>query len=70
MDTNVVTLSSKYQIVIPRTIRESTGLRAGTSFEVISYDNRIELIPLRPLEALEGIFKGIDTNITREPDRL
>jgi AbrB family looped-hinge helix DNA binding protein len=53
MDTHVVTLSSKYQIVIPRTIRESSDLRAGTSFEVIAYDNRIELIPLRPLEALD-----------------
>jgi AbrB family looped-hinge helix DNA binding protein len=70
MDTHIVTLSSKYQVVIPRAVRESAGLRAGSSFEVISYDNRIELIPLKPLESLAGIFKGIDTNIAREPDRL
>jgi AbrB family looped-hinge helix DNA binding protein len=70
MDTNVVTLSSKYQVVIPHRIRESANLRAGTSFEVILYDNRIELIPLQPLKTLKGIFKGIDTTITRESDRL
>jgi AbrB family looped-hinge helix DNA binding protein len=66
MDTSVVTLSSKYQVVIPRKIRESANLQTGSSFEVILYDNRIELIPLQLLKTLKGIFKGIDTTITRE----
>jgi AbrB family looped-hinge helix DNA binding protein len=67
---NTVTLSQKYQVVIPKEIRATTGLRAGTSFEVISYGNRIEFIPLQPIQNLEGIFPGIDTTIMREDDRL
>jgi hypothetical protein len=46
------------------------GLEPGSSFEVLSYNNRIELIPLSPMKELKGIFKGIDTNIERDDDRL
>jgi AbrB family looped-hinge helix DNA binding protein len=67
---NTVTLSSKFQVVIPKDIRETIGLKAGTSFEVISYANRIELIPIRPMKKLKGILKGIDTNIVRDNDRI
>jgi AbrB family looped-hinge helix DNA binding protein len=67
---STVTLSSKYQVVIPKDIRENIGLKAGTSFEVISYSNRIELIPIQPMKKLKGIFKGIDTNIKRDDDRI
>ncbi|MDR2630901.1 MAG: AbrB/MazE/SpoVT family DNA-binding domain-containing protein [Spirochaetaceae bacterium] len=67
---NTVTLSSKYQVVIPKEIRETIGLKAGVSFEVISYSNRIELVPLRPMKDLKGILKGIDTNIMRDDDRI
>jgi AbrB family looped-hinge helix DNA binding protein len=67
---NIVTLSKEYQLVFPEEIRETIGLKAGTSFEVISYNNRIELIPIKPIRYLKGIFKGIDTNITRENDRF
>ena len=67
---NTVTLSSEYQLVIPKEIRETIGLKAGTSFEVISYNNRIELIPIKPMKNLKGIFHGIDTSIIRDDDRL
>jgi AbrB family looped-hinge helix DNA binding protein len=67
---NTVTLSNEYQLVIPKEIRETIGLKAGTSFEVISYNNRIELIPIKPMKNLRGIFRGIDTTIIRDDDRL
>ena len=67
---NTVTLSDEYQLFFPEEIRKTIGLKAGTSYEVISYNNRIELIPLRPIKNLKGIFKGIDTTIIREEDRL
>ena len=67
---NTVTLSSEYQLSIPKDIRELVGLEAGASFQIIPYNNRIELIPIKPIKTLKGIFKGIDTNITREDDRL
>ena len=67
---NTVTLSSKYQLNFPREIGESFGFEVGDSFEIISYNNRIELIPIKPIKKLKGIFEGIDTNIIRENDRL
>jgi AbrB family looped-hinge helix DNA binding protein len=63
---NQVTLSNKYQISIPKEIREKIGLKAGVSFEIIAYSNRIELVPIKPIKNL----KGIDTNIIREEDRI
>jgi len=67
---NTVTLSNEYQIIIPKEISESMGLEPGSSFEVLSYNNRIELIPISPIKKLKGIFKGIDTNIERDDDRI
>ena len=65
-----VTVSSKYQVVIPKEIRQTIGLQVGTTLEVISYANRIELVPIHPIRELKGVFKGIDTEISREEDRL
>jgi AbrB family looped-hinge helix DNA binding protein len=67
---NKVTLSNEYQVVIPKEVREKIGLKAGVSFEVITYSNRIELIPINPIKNLKGILKGIDTNIIRDEDRI
>ena len=67
---NTVTLSNEYQLVFPKEFRETIGLKAGTSFEVISYNNRIELIPIKTISKLKGMFKGIDTNIIRDDDRI
>ena len=64
------TLSSKYQIVIPKAVRETMGLKSGMQFQMIAYDNIIELILLQPMENLEGMFKGMDTkNIREKKDR-
>ena len=38
--------------------------------EVITYGSRIELVPIQPIKNLKGIFKGINTTIVREDDRL
>jgi len=65
-----VSVSPRFQVVIPRSIRQSLGLRAGQKFQVICYENRIELIPVRPARRMRGFLKGIDTSIEREPDRL
>ncbi|MDQ3249575.1 MAG: AbrB/MazE/SpoVT family DNA-binding domain-containing protein [Chloroflexota bacterium] len=64
-----VTVSPKYQIVIPARIRKSLAIQPGQKVQVILYDNRIELIPVKPIQAARGFLKGIDTTIEREPDR-
>jgi len=63
-------VSSKFQIVIPKNIREDIGLKIGTTLEIITYGNRIELIPIGPITNLKGYIKGINTDIDREDDRL
>ena len=65
-----VTISPKFQVVIPVEIRRQLGLKAGQKVQAIAYDDRIELIPLRPIETMRGFLKGIDTDISRPPDRL
>ena len=67
---NTVTLSGNYQLNFPQNLSETYGLEAGDTFEFISYNNRIELIPLRPIKKMKGIFRGIDTNVIREDDRI
>jgi AbrB family looped-hinge helix DNA binding protein len=66
----VVTVSPKFQVVIPRAIRDSLGLQAGQKVQAILYENRIELIPLKPIQEMRGFLKGIDTSVRREPDRV
>ena len=65
-----VTVSPKYQVVIPKTIREALKLQPGQKLCVIEYDGRIELIPDRDIAELRGFIKGIDTRFEREKDRL
>lgn len=66
---NTVTISPKYQIVIPKNIRERLGLLPGQKVQAIAYGARIELIPVRPAAEMRGFLRGIDTNIERETDR-
>jgi AbrB family looped-hinge helix DNA binding protein len=61
-----VTVSTKYQVVIPRAVRESLGLRPGQKVQVMLYQNTIQLIPLKPVKKMRGYLKGIDTAIERE----
>ena len=66
----VVTISPKFQVVIPQVIRDSLKLKAGEKVFVFQYDNRIEYIPQRKLKDMKGFLKGIDTDILRDDDRL
>ena len=65
-----VTISPKFQVVIPKAIRGDMGLKPGQKLHVIAHDNRIELIPVRPIRQMRGFLKGIDTSVEREVDRL
>lgn len=64
-----VTVSPKYQVVIPRAVRDNLRLRPGQKLQVIEYDGRIELVPDRPLKEFRGFLKGINTSFKREADR-
>ncbi len=70
IDMKTVTLSPKFQVVIPQTIREALNLVPGEKMRVIRYGNRVEFIPVRTAQQLRGLLRGIDTNIEREDDRL
>ncbi|MBI5412739.1 AbrB/MazE/SpoVT family DNA-binding domain-containing protein [Candidatus Peregrinibacteria bacterium] len=65
-----VTLSPKFQVVIPKEVRESLSLTSGIKLEVVPYGNRIELIPVESLKTLKGSLKGMDTILIREKDRI
>ena len=65
-----VTVSPKFQIVIPKVILEKLGLSSGHKVQAIVYGDRIELIPMRSIKEMRGFLKGIDTTVEREADRL
>jgi len=67
---HTVTISPKFQVVIPQAVREAMGLRSGEKAHVISFRNRIEIIPLRDIRSLRGYLKGIDTSFVRDGDRV
>ena len=65
-----VTVSPKFQVVIPLAVREGLKLVPGVKMQVVQFDNRVEFIPVQPASALRGSLRGIDTTITRDSDRL
>ena len=65
-----VTLSTKFQVVIPREVRQRLHLRPGKKYQVISYGNCIEFVPVHKMKEMKGALKGLDTHIEREEDRL
>lgn len=65
-----VTISPKFQVVIPQKIREAMGLRSGEKVKMVAFRNRIEIIPMRDMRALRGYLKGIDTSFVREGERV
>ncbi len=65
-----VTVSPKYQVVIPRDVRETLSIKPGEKMQVINYANRIELVPVKKIKAMRGFLKGIDTTVIREKDRV
>jgi len=68
MDT--VTVSPKYQVVIPKDIRDAMSIRPGQKVRVFGYGDRIELVPIREMKELRGFLHGIDTRVPRDGDRV
>lgn len=65
-----VTISPKFQVVIPREIRQAMKLRAGEKVQIFRFRNRLEFVPVRRIRAMRGFLRGIDTSVEREPDRV
>jgi len=65
-----VTLSPKYQVVIPPAVRQAFRLKPGQKIEVVIYEGRITLVPVGPVKALRGLTPGIDTRVPRDADRV
>jgi AbrB family looped-hinge helix DNA binding protein len=65
-----VSVSTKYQVVIPKAVREALGILPGQKVQVFQYQNRIEMIPVRSIQQARGFLKGIGTTEERESDRL
>ena len=65
-----VTVSPKFQVVIPKEVREAMGIYSGQKIQVLTCQNRIELIPLKPMKEMKGFLKGIDTDDEWDDDRL
>jgi len=65
-----VKVSPKFQVLIPREIRESMSISPGQKMQVVQYKNRIEFIPEKDISELKGFLKGMNTAFKREDDRL
>jgi AbrB family looped-hinge helix DNA binding protein len=64
-----VTVSPKYQVVIPKKVRERMSIKPGQKLDMMVFNEMIVLVPYRPIEELRGILKGVDAVFEREPDR-
>ncbi len=67
---NTVTVSPKFQVVIPKEIREAMKIKSGQKIQMITYGDRIELIPIKPMKEMRGFLKGINTEVARDNDRV
>ncbi len=65
-----VKISPKYQVVIPKKIRDSLNLSPGQKVQMVAFEDRIEMIPVRKISEMKGFLKGIDTTVEREKDRI
>jgi AbrB family looped-hinge helix DNA binding protein len=63
-----VTISSKYQIVIPSKIRKSLNIKVGGEVQLIDYMGRIEIVPVRHINEMFGFLKGMDPSFIREDE--
>jgi AbrB family looped-hinge helix DNA binding protein len=68
--TNTVTISPKYQVVIPKAIREQMNLQPGQKIRVLAYGDHLSFVPARPIKSMRGFLKGMDAAFERENDRL
>lgn len=69
IDMNIVTVSPKFQVVIPLDVRRRLALQPGAKLVVVDFNGGLRLMPLRPPSALRGIARGVSPDIEREPDR-
>ncbi len=67
---NTVTISPKFQVVIPKNIRMALLLKPGEKLQVFIYQNRLEFMLMRDIKKMRGALKGLSTNLTRDKDRL
>jgi len=65
-----VTVSPKFQVVIPRNVRKALGISPGQKIRVVALLDRLEFIPVKPAKALRGFIRGIDASVRREKDRV
>lgn len=66
---STLTLSPKFQVVVPKEIREAMNLKAGMPMQVVQYGERIEFIPVRPMSEARGLLRGMTTDFERNDDR-
>ena len=65
----VLTISPKYQVVIPKEIREQIDITPGQEVDMLIYEGNIVLVPIRPIQEMRGALKEVDALFEREPDR-
>lgn len=67
---SAVTVSPKYQVVIPKDVRERTHIMPGEKLQVLSFDDRIELVRTHVMHTMRGFLSGLDSTFVRdEKDR-
>ena len=65
-----VTVSPKFQVVIPKAVRERLGIQPGQKLQILHFADRIEFVPLQEIKRMRGFLKGIKTDVRREKDRV
>ncbi len=65
-----VTVSPKFQVVIPKEIRTQLALKPGMKLQILRYGERLEFVLVKKASEMKGFLKGIDTTIDREEDRV
>ena len=65
-----VTVSPKFQVVIPKDIRNQLELKPKQKLQLLQYGDRIELVPIKNIKELRGFLRGIDTSVKRDKDRI
>lgn len=69
MMSTIVTVSPKYQIVIPKEVREAFDIKPGQKLGILAYGGNIYIVPVRSIEEAQGMLPPMDTTVAREPDR-
>ena len=65
-----VTVSPKFQVVIPKAVRERLNIRLGQKLQILQFSDRIEFVLLQNIKSMKGFLKGINTDVRRQKDRI